>query len=169
MAERSFNTLFLCTGNSARSIIAESLLRHWGGRRFRACSAGSRPRGEVHPLALEILQRLELPVDGLHSKGWEVFAGAQAPRLDFVITVCDRARGEACPVWPGQPLIAHWGVADPVGVEGDAVQRLAAFRRTVRELENRIRLFVSLPIESLDALALEGELARIGRLAPDGD
>jgi len=169
MAERSFNTLFLCTGNSARSIIAESLLRHWGGRRFRACSAGSRPRGEVHPLALEILQRLELPVDGLHSKGWEVFAGAQAARLDFVITVCDRARGEACPVWPGQPLIAHWGVADPVGTEGDAVQRLAAFRRTVRELENRIRLFVSLPIESLDALALEGELARIGRLAPDGD
>ena len=152
MQDRLHNVLFLCTGNSARSILAEALLNHWGKGRFRAFSAGSFPKGKVHPLALELLQRTKRPTEGLRSKGWDEFAGPGAPTIDFVITVCDDAAGESCPVLPGKPVTAHWGVADPAAVDGDA-EKAAAFRKALTELEARIRLFVNIPIESLDHLA----------------
>ena len=144
MSDRPHNVLFLCTGNSARSILAESLLNHWGRGRFRGFSAGSLPRGEVHPLAIELLQTTNLPTEGLRSKSWDEFAAPGAPPIDFVITVCDNAAAEACPVWPGRPMTAHWSIADPAAVEGDA-ERSAAFRKALAELEARIKLFVSLP------------------------
>jgi len=152
MQDRLHNVLFLCTGNSARSILAEALLNHWGKGRFRAFSAGSFPKGKVHPLALELLQRTKRPTEGLRSKGWDEFAGPGAPTIDFVITVCDDAAGESCPVLPAKPVTAHWGVADPAAVDGDA-EKEAAFRKALAELEARIRLFVNIPIESLDHLA----------------
>jgi arsenate reductase len=162
MADRVHNVLFLCTGNSARSILAEALLNHWGGGRFRAFSAGSLPKGQVHPLAIELLQWTNLPTEGLRSKSWDEFAAPDAPRIDFVITVCDNAAGEACPVWPGMPMTAHWGVADPAAVEGDAAKG-AAFRKALAELEARIKLFVNIPIQSLDRLALQQAVRGIGQ------
>jgi arsenate reductase len=166
MAAQIYNVLFLCTGNSARSIFAEALIDRWGKGRFRGFSAGSHPRGHVHPLALDLLERMKLPTEGLRSKSWDEFAGPEAPRLDFVITVCDNAANEVCPVWPGQPMTAHWGVADPAAIEGSGDQRRAAFREALRLLENRIRIFVELPIASLDRIKLKQKLDDIGR-SPD--
>ena len=158
-----FNVLFLCTGNSARSILAEALLNHWGKGRFRGYSAGSFPKGVVHPLTLELLRALDLPTAGLRSKSWDVFARADAPVMDFVFTVCDQAAGEVCPVWPGNPITAHWGIPDPAAVEGTEAQRRAAFRDAHSRLDARIKLFLALPLEKLDRMALKREADRIGR------
>ncbi len=163
MNMRVYNVLFLCTGNSARSIIAESLVDHWGHGRFRGFSAGSFPKGAPHPMALDLLRSLNLPVDGLRSKSWNEFAVPGAPVMDFVFTVCDQAAGEVCPIWPGNPVTAHWGVPDPAAVEGSEIARRTAFRETFAELERRIRIFTSLRVEALDRLALETEARRIGR------
>jgi arsenate reductase len=162
---RPFNVLFLCTGNSARSILAEAALNHlaMGDRRFRAFSAGSHPKGQVHPLALELLQEQGLPVAGLRSKSWDEFAGADAPKLDFVFTVCDQAAAEPCPLWPGQPMTAHWGVPDPAAVDGRHEERRRAFNDAFLVLRRRIQLFTSLPFDKLSALALQRDLDRIGR------
>jgi protein-tyrosine-phosphatase len=162
MADHPYNVLFLCTGNSARSILAESLLSHWGHARFRAFSAGSFPKGQVHPLAIEVLRWANLPTEGLRSKSWDEFAGADAPPIDFVITVCDNAAGEVCPLWPGQPMTAHWGIADPAAVDGDA-EKVAAFRAALAELAARMKLFVNIPIESLDRFALQQAVRGIGQ------
>ena len=158
MAEKRFNVLFLCTGNSARSIFGERLIERWGQGRFKGFSAGSHPKGAVHPLALEILRRNNYLTDGLRSKDWAEFAEPGAPEMDFVFTVCDKAAAEVCPVWPGQPMTAHWGVPDPAAVEGDELTCLTAFRTAFRELENRIKIFVSLPFDSLDRLKLQVDL-----------
>ena len=163
MAGKIYNVLFLCTGNSARSILAESLVTHWGEGRFRGFSAGSFPKGEVHPLALDLLRRLGLPSEGFRSKSWDEFAASGAPAMDFVVTVCDQAAGETCPVWPGNPITAHWGVPDPAAVMGSETERRNAFRDALRTLERRIKLFTSLPIEKLDRLALKREADAIGR------
>ena len=160
---KSFNVLFLCTGNSARSIIAESILRKDGGERFRAFSAGSMPKGAVNPLALKVLASYGYPVDGLTSKNWQAFAGPDSPKMDFVLTVCDNAAGEACPLWPGQPVTAHWGIEDPAAVEGSDIEKERAFVTAFRFLKNRVSLLVSLPMESLDRLALTHRLQHIGR------
>lgn len=160
------NVLFLCTGNSARSILAESLLARWGNGRFRAFSAGSFPKGHVHPRTLELLTSLGLPTAGLRSKVWDEFAAPGAPKMDFVITVCDQAAGEVCPIWPGAPVTAHWGVADPAAVEGDEAKQAQAFRTAYRELETRIKLFLSLPLAQLDRLARQREAEKIGRTTP---
>ncbi len=162
MSDRVLRVLFLCTGNSARSILAEAILNHRGGGRFIACSAGSHPTGRVNPGALELLQRLGLPTDGLRSKSWDEFASPVAPALDYIITVCDNAAGEACPVWPGRPVTAHWGVPDPAAV-GDPVARARAFEEAYRVLGRRIDLFTSLPLATLDAPALRNRLRAIGR------
>jgi arsenate reductase len=167
MAPRVFNVLFLCTGNSARSILAESLLNHWGKGRFRGFSAGSFPKGQVHPMTLQLLRSLDLPSEGLRSKSWDEFARAGAPAMDFVFTVCDQAAGEACPIWPGNPVTAHWGVPDPAAAAGSEAQRMGAFRDAYRRLDARIKLFVALPLEKLDRLALEREAGKIGRLRSD--
>jgi arsenate reductase len=143
--ERVYNLLFLCTGNSARSILAESLVNHRGKGRFKGHSAGSYPKGRVHPLALELLHELHLPTEGLRSKGWDEFAKPGAPVMDFVITVCDQAAGEVCPIWPGQPITAHWGIPDPAAVEGTGAQQKLAFRNAYRVLEGRVQLFLALP------------------------
>lgn len=161
-ARRRYNVLFLCTGNSARSIIAESVLRKLGGDHFRAFSAGSHPKGAVHPLALELLAGNGLSTDGLRSKPWDEFASADAPKLDFVFTVCDNAAGEVCPVWPGQPVTAHWGVPDPAEAPGNDEARRRAFSNACHMLTNRIRLFTSLPLERLDRAAMQSEVRRIG-------
>jgi arsenate reductase len=163
MNNRPYNVLFLCTGNSARSILAEALVNFLGRGEFRAFSAGSFPKGQVHPLAIELLQGMNFPTEGLRSKSWDEFATADAPRLDFIFTVCDNAAGEVCPIWPGKPMTAHWGIADPAGVEGSDTKKRAAFRQALAELEARIKLFVSLPIESLDRMTLQQELRAIGR------
>jgi protein-tyrosine-phosphatase len=168
MAERPFNVLFLCTGNSARSILAESLINHWGRGRFVGFSAGSHPKGAVHPIALELLRQLSLPIEGLRSKSWDEFALPGAPALDFVFTVCDNAAGEVCPYWPGQPMTAHWGVEDPAAVEGSDADKWMAFRKALRELENRIKIFASLPIRSLDRIGLKERLDAIGRTRLEG-
>jgi arsenate reductase (thioredoxin) len=160
-----YNVLFLCTGNSARSIMAEALLNYWGRGRFRAFSAGSQPKGEVHPFTLETLERSHLPIEDARSKSWNEFSGPGAPRLDFVFTVCGNAAKETCPLWPGQPLTAHWGVDDPAAVEGAREVQLRAFQRALRELDARIKLFVSLPLDSLDKMALQEKLREIGRTA----
>ena len=159
---RIYNVLFLCTGNSARSIFGEALINHWGKGQFRGYSAGSAPKGEVHPLAVRLLEQLDLPSAGLRSKSWEEFSNPQAPVMDFVFTVCDNAAAETCPVWPGQPMSAHWGIPDPAAVEGDEKIRMQAFRQALNQLENRIKIFVSLPIGSLDRLRLQREVDRIG-------
>jgi arsenate reductase len=158
------NVLFLCTGNSARSILAESILDDLGCGRFKAYSAGSDPQGAVHPYALDLLRRLNYSTAGLRSKSWEEFSGPSAPPLDFVFTVCDNAANEVCPVWPGQPMTAHWGMADPAAAQGNEAERRLAFAEALRMLANRIGIFVSLPLESLDALSLRRQLAAIGRL-----
>jgi arsenate reductase (thioredoxin) len=162
MSDRPYNVLFLCTGNSARSILAESILNLKGRGRFSAYSAGSFPTGKVNPLAIDLLRRMDLPTDGLRSKAWDEFAAAGAPPLDFVITVCDNAAGEVCPVWPGQPMTAHWGVADPAAVQGSEFERTQAFREAFRVLERRIDLFTSLPMRTLDRLALSHQIRDIG-------
>jgi arsenate reductase (thioredoxin) len=164
MAERIFNILFLCTGNSARSILAESILRKEGARRFLAFSAGSHPKGAVHPLALKVLASYGYPTDGFRSKSWDEFAARGAPVMDFVFTVCDTAAAETCPVWPGQPMTAHWGIEDPAAVEGTDIQKEAAFVLAARYLKNRISIFVNLPIRSLDRLSLNAKLREIGTL-----
>jgi arsenate reductase (thioredoxin) len=158
-----FNVLFLCTGNSARSILAEQLINHWGRGKFRGYSAGSHPKGTVHPTAIALLEHMKLPTEGLRSKSWDEFARPDAPRLDFVFTVCDHAAAETCPVWPGHPMTAHWGVADPAAVKGAETQRWLAFRQAFRELENRIKIFTSLPLGKLDRLKLQDRLDAIGR------
>jgi arsenate reductase len=163
-----FNVLFLCTGNSARSILAESLLRALGGTNFNAYSAGSFPKGHVHPLALRLLAEQRLPTDGLRSKSWDEFAVLGAPAMDFVFTVCDQAAGEICPIWPGQPVTAHWGIADPAAVADDGTgSQMLAFREAFRMMERRIKLFLALPLASLDRIARKREADAIGRLRGD--
>ena len=164
MAERAFNVLFLCTGNSARSIMAEVLLNYWGKGRFQAFSAGSHPKGEVHPLAIEMLRANRLPAANVRSKSWDEFATADAPPLDFVFTVCDRAAEEVCPMWPGQPMTAHWGIFDPAAVEGTDEDRKRAFNKAFRELDARLKIFTSLRLEMLDKLALQRQLDAIGQM-----
>ncbi len=164
MTEKSFNVLFLCTGNSARSIMAESLLNHHGRGRFHAFSAGSMPKKEPHPYALDLLRSLNLPTERLYSKSWDVYALPDSPKMNFVFTVCDNAANEVCPIWPGQPMTAHWGVFDPAVVEGTELARREAFRRAFRELENRVRVFASLRPEKLDRIALKRKIDEIGRL-----
>jgi arsenate reductase len=166
MSARPYNVLFLCTGNSARSILAESLINHWGGGGFRGFSAGSHPRGALHPIALELLRQMKLPTAGLRSKSWDEFAVPGAAPLDFVFTVCDNAAGEVCPYWPGQPLTAHWGVPDPAAVKGSDTQKWMAFRAAFKTLENRIKIFTSLPIASLERMKLKERLDAIGKTAP---
>jgi arsenate reductase len=160
--QEPFHVLFLCTGNSARSIMAESLLKHWGAGRFVPHSAGSQPKGEVHPLAIETLEQLHLPNKGFRSKSWSEFASPEAPPLHFVITVCDNAANEVCPVWPGQPMTAHWSTPDPAAVKGSEDEKRRAFRHALRELDARIKIFTSLRLESLDRLALQKQLDAIG-------
>ena len=167
-APRTYNVLFLCTGNSARSILAESLLIHWGRGRFNAYSAGSFPKGQVHPLALDLLKRMNLPAEGFRSKSWDEFAAPGAPPLDFIFTVCDNAAGEVCPVWPGKPTTAHWGIADPAAVEGSDTDTAIAFRKALKELETRIKLFTELPIASLDQPTLREQLRAIGQPTTSG-
>jgi arsenate reductase len=164
MADRRFNVLFLCTGNSARSIMAEALLNYWGKGRFRAYSAGSQPKGQVHPLTLAVLRRNSVPVDNPRSKSWDEFSGPDAPPLDFVFTVCDDAAREVCPVWPGQPMTAHWGIHDPAAVDGTPQEKERAFNKALRELDARLKLFTSLRLDALDQLALKRELDAIGRM-----
>jgi protein-tyrosine-phosphatase len=156
------NVLFLCTGNSARSIMAEAIMNRVGAPKFKAHSAGSMPKGEVHPLAIEILKRNNFVTDGFRSKGWEEFSGPDGPKLDFVFTVCDNAAAEVCPIWPGQPMTAHWGLPDPAAAEGNEAQKALAFADAWRMLNNRIGLLVNLPISSLDRLSLQRRLDEIG-------
>jgi len=157
-----YNILFLCTGNSARSILAEGLVDHLSEGRFKGFSAGSHPTGRVNPFALETLQKLGCETAGMSSKSWDEFAGPAAPKMDFVITVCDSAAGEACPYWPGTPMTAHWGFADPSHVEGDDDAKRAAFMKTAQTITHRLRLFLSLPMDKLDRLSLQNELRAIG-------
>ncbi|HWM48759.1 MAG TPA: arsenate reductase ArsC [Xanthobacteraceae bacterium] len=164
MADGIYNVLFLCTGNSARSILAESILSKEGAGRFRSFSAGSQPKGEVHPMALKVLRAFNYPSEGFRSKSWQEFAKPDAPVMDFVFTVCDSAAGEACPVWPGQPMTAHWGIEDPAAVEGSDVQKEAAFVAAFKYLKNRISVFAALPIASLDRMTLGSRLVEIGQL-----
>lgn len=163
MSDRAFNVLFLCTGNSARSILAESALRRMGGDRFRAFSAGSFPKGAVNPDAIRLLERIGYPTEGLRSKSWDEFSGADAPKMDFVFTVCDDAAGEVCPVWLGRPMTAHWGIEDPSHVEGNEIDRERAFVQALRHLENRLSVFVTLPLDKLEATALTVKLREIGQ------
>jgi arsenate reductase (thioredoxin) len=162
--DRAYNVLFLCTGNSARSILAESILNTEGKGRFKAYSAGSQPKGEVNPHALKELAALGYPTEGFRSKGWDEFAVSGAPEMDFIFTVCDSAAGEACPVWIGHPMTAHWGIEDPAAVEGSEVEKGRAFAQAARFLKNRIMSFISLPITSIDKLALETHLRQIGTM-----
>lgn len=163
MSERVYKVLFLCRANSARSIMAESILRKLGAAHFRAYSAGSRPGGAVHPLALKVLADYEFPTEGLHSKSWEEFSSSGAPEMDFVFTVCDDTAAEPCPEWPGQPATAHWGIDDPLAVEGTDIERERAFVQAFKYLRTRIGIFLSLPLASIDALALSSKLREIGR------
>jgi arsenate reductase len=164
MIIREYNVLFLCTGNSARSIMAECAINRWGKGKFRGFSAGSHPTGALHPMTLALLNELNYETSNLRSKSWDEFAGPQSSRLDFVFTVCDRAAAEQCPVWPGQPITAHWGVADPAAFEGTSEEKSRVFFRVHRELENRIKIFTSLRIDALDSFALQRRVAEIGRV-----
>lgn len=168
MSDRIYNVLFLCTGNSARSILAEAILAHVGKGRFRAYSAGSHPAGKVNPWALELLARQGLAVTDLRSKSWDEFAATSAPHFDFVITVCDNAAGEVCPAWPGQPITAHWGIEDPAAVEGSDDAKRRAFSKAFNEMNRRISVFTSLPLTKLDTIAIKRELDQIGLLRADG-
>lgn len=163
MSERAFNVLFLCTGNSARSILAESILNAIGRGRFRAFSAGSHPAGQVNAYAIEMLRKNRLPADELRSKSWDEFAASDAPELDFVFTVCDNAAGEVCPVWPGQPMTAHWGVPDPAALVGSDEEKRKAFFTTYNQLHHRLSIFVNLPLGKLDRLTLKQRLDEIGK------
>jgi arsenate reductase (thioredoxin) len=167
--QQPFNVLFLCTGNSARSIMAEVILNRAGQGHFRAYSAGSHPKGQVHPYALDLLHRLNYDVTGLRSKSWSEFAKPEAPKLDFVFTVCDDAAKESCPIWPGQPMTAHWGIPDPAAVEGTEVEKRLAFADALRMLANRINIFVALPLRSLSALTLQKQLDAIGKVRASND
>ena len=164
MPELIYNVLFLCTGNSARSIMAESILRKNGLGRFRAFSAGSQPKGAVNPFAIKVLKSFDYATDDLRSKSWQEFASPDAPVMDFVFTVCDNAAGETCPVWPGQPMTAHWGIEDPAEVEGTDIQKEAAFVEAFRLLNNRVSIFTSLPMGSINQLSLAKQLRDIGRI-----
>ena len=164
MSDRPFNVLFLCTGNSARSIFGEALINHLGKGNFRGFSAGSTPKGTVNPLTLDTLKKAGIPTEGLRSKAWDEFAVPGAPQMDFVFTVCDNAAGEACPVWPGQPMTAHWGIEDPAEVQGTEFQQRAAFEEAMRFLRNRIAAFINLPLESIDRMALGSKLRGIGAM-----
>ncbi len=163
MNDSKYNVLFLCTGISARSVIAESILRKDGAAHFNAFSAGSHPKGEINPFTLKALAAYGCPTDGFRSKSWDEFAAPGAPQLDFVFTVCDSAAGEACPIWPGQPMTAHWGIEDPAAIEGTNIEKERAFNTAFRYLKNRISVFISLPIRSLDKLTLNAKLREIGR------
>ena len=163
-ADRVYNVLFLCTGNSARSILGEALLNHVGEGRFRAYSAGSTPRGQVHPMSLEVLKSAGISTEGLRSKAWDEFAVPGAPKMDFVFTVCDNAAGETCPIWPGQPMTAHWGIEDPAAVEGPDFKKRSAFEDALRFMRNRIAAFINLPLTSIDSMALTSKLRGIGAM-----
>jgi arsenate reductase (thioredoxin) len=162
--DKIYNVLFLCTGNSARSILAESIIRKDGAGRFCSFSAGSQPKGKINPFALKVLKTANYPIDGMRSKSWLEFAAPDAPVMDFVFTVCDSAAGEACPVWPGQPTTAHWGIEDPAAVQGTDIEKEAAFVTAFRYLKNRISVFMNLPLRSIDSLSLGTKLREIGRL-----
>jgi arsenate reductase len=164
MPERVYNVLFLCTGNTARSILAEAILRKDGVGRFQAFSAGSFPKGQVNPLALKVLESYNYPTEGMRSKSWDEFAAPDAPVMDFVFTVCDDAAGEVCPVWPGHPMTAHWGIEDPAAVEGTEIQKEAAFVTAFRYLKNRVSVFACLPLASIDSMALGSRLRDIGKM-----
>jgi arsenate reductase len=164
VSDRIYNVLFLCTGNTARSVLAEGILRKDGAGRFNAYSAGSQPKGVVNPFALKVLGDQGYPTDGFRSKNWDEFAVPGAPVMDFVFTVCDSAAGEACPLWPGQPMTAHWGIPDPAAVEGSDLEKEAAFVTAFRQMRNRIDVFTALPLKSIDALSLNAKLREIGRL-----
>ena len=171
MTDRTYNILFLCTGNSARSVLGEAIVNNLGvnnlgSGRFKGFSAGSQPKGQVHPYALDLLKGLRLPTEGLFSKSWDLYAVAGAPQMDFIFTVCDDAAGEACPVWLGQPMTAHWGIPDPAAVEGSEIEKRAAFRNAYAALENRIHLFLSLSLGSLDRMPLQNRLNAIGQRTP---
>ena len=163
MDNKIYNVLFICTGNSARSIMAEVIMSHLGRERFKTYSAGSHPRGEVHPMTLEVLSDQCYDLGGLRSKSWSEFAEPNAPQMDFIITVCDQAAGEVCPAWPGQPITAHWGFADPTKIEGDREKQLKAFSNVQFQIANRIRLFMSLPIEKIDRMSLQTKLRELGQ------
>lgn len=163
MSDRTYNVLFLCTGNSARSILAEAILNREGARRFQAFSAGSQPKGNIHPYTIDLLNKLNFKTDHFRSKSWDEFATDNAPVLDFVFTVCDNAANEVCPVWPGQPMSAHWGVPDPAAVERTEAEKRLAFADTFRMLRNRISVFTSLPMASIDRLSLQKRLNEIGK------
>jgi arsenate reductase len=165
MEVKTWNVLFLCTGNSARSIMAEVLMNHLGRGRFKAWSAGSHASGKVNPFSISTLHDMGLPTAGLRSKNWDEFAALGAPSLDFIFTVCDNAAGEVCPVWPGKPMTAHWGIADPAAFEGPDDKKRAAFREAALTLRRRIELFISLPMDKLDGMAIKRELDHIGRFA----
>lgn len=167
MTRAPLDVLFICTGNSARSIMAEALLNHWGQGRFRAFSAGSFPKGAVHPSVLALLRSLGFPTEGLRSKSWDEFADPKAPAMDFVFTVCDQAAGEFCPVWPGHPVTAHWGLPDPAAAKGNDAERAQAFRDAFSMLELRIKIFVALPVASLDLMSLKRQVEAIGRIRSD--
>jgi len=164
MTSHVYNVLFLCTGNTARSVLAEGILQKDGAGRFRSFSAGSQPKGIVNPFALKTLEAFGYPADGFRSKGWEEFAVSDAPVMDFVFTVCDSAAGESCPIWPGQPMTAHWGIPDPAAAEGTDIEKQAAFNEAFRYLRNRVGAFINLPIKSVDKLALGAQLRDIGRM-----
>lgn len=161
---KRFNVLFLCTGNSARSILAEAIMNRLGSGRFRALSAGSQPKGAVHPLALELLQSKDFPTEGFRSKSWSEFAAAGAPEMQLIVTVCDQAAGEVCPIWPGHPVVAHWGLPDPAAVDGSLAERRAAFDDTFEALERRIHMLVSMPVEELDPATLKRRAQEIAVL-----
>jgi arsenate reductase len=163
MNSPTFNVLFLCTGNSARSILAESIMNRLGKGQFKAYSAGSHPNGTVNPMALDLLRQLDFPTEGLRSKSWDEFAAPNPIHFDFVITVCDNAAGEACPAWPGQPITAHWGIPDPAVAQGDEVKRKFGFRQAFKAMDTRIKLFLCLPIRSLDGMRLKAKMDEIGK------
>ena len=164
MSDRVYNVLFLCTGNSARSILGEAILNHVGQGRFQAFSAGSTPKGAVHPMTLQTLAKVGIPTEGLRSKAWDEFAAPDAPKMDFIFTVCDNAAGETCPIWPGQPMTAHWGIEDPAAFDGPEFKQRAAFEDALRYLRNRIGAFINLPLASIDRMALNSRLEGIGAL-----